>query len=501
MKTTEEEMAQTQTGKGAAPDPQSGTESGGTKSVDTKRAPDDAEQNPIAMLKSDHRKVEELFSSFETASSPQEKTRLAKQICTELMIHTLLEEEIFYPACKGHMEERLLNEAQVEHDSAKMLMIELQSDSPEDQYYDAKVRILSEEIKHHIAEEEKPTSGIFARAEQANVTTEHLAKQLGNRKRELTTKANSGGLGSPEPRSFRAQTHVGMKQSLEENPMARNSTSTLERDDRGRFVSDDDERRHSRLRDEEGRFTSARSRSRYDDDDDDRRYSRPRDEEGRFTSSRSRSRYDDDDDERRGGRGHGGWYGDPRGHSEAARRGWDEREGSTRSRYRDEDERRSSRYDDDDDDRRYSRPRDEEGRFTSSRSRSRYDDDDDERRGGRGHGGWYSDPRGHSEAARRGWDERRGSQYDEDDDERRGGRGHGGWYGDPRGHSEAARRGWDEREGATRTRYRDEDDDRRSSRSRSRLDEDDDERRSGRGHGGWYGNPEGHSEAARRGRR
>jgi hypothetical protein len=400
-------MAQTQqTGKGATPDAQSGTEAGSTKSVGTKHAPNDAEQNPIAMLKSDHRKMEELFSSFEAASSRQKKTELAKQICTELMIHTLLEEELFYPACKGRMEERRLNEAQVEHDSAKMLMIELQSDSPDDQYYDAKVNILSEEIKHHIAEEERPTSGIFAQAKQANVNTQHLASQLRDRKQELTEKAKAGGLGSPEPRSFRIQTHVGMKQSLEENPMARNSTSTLERDDRGRFVSDDD----------------------------DRRYSRPRDEEGRFTSSRSHSRYDDDDDERRGGRGHGGWYGDPRGNSEAARRSWDEREGSTRSRYRDEDERRSSRYDD-------------------------------------------------------------------EDEERRGDRGHGGWYGDPRGHSEAARRGWEEREGSTRTHYRDEDDARRSSRYRSRYDDDDDDPRGGRSHGGWYEDPEGHSEAARRGRR
>src|SRR5882724_2398342 len=347
-------MAQTQqTGKGATPDAQSGTEAGGTKSVDTKRAPNDAEQNPIAMLKADHRKVEELFSSFETASSPQKKTQLTKQICTELMVHTLIEEEIFYPACKGHMEERLLNEAQVEHDSAKMMIIELQSDSPDDQYYDAKVKVLSEEIKHHIAEEEKPTSGIFARAEQANVTTEQLAKQLGDRKRELTIKANAGDLGSPEPRSFRSQTHVGMKHSLEEDPMARNSTSTLERDDRGRFVSDDDDRRYSRPRDEEGRFTSSRSRPRYDDDDD-RRYSRPRDEEGRFTSSRSRSRYDDDDDR-----------------SYSRQRDEDGRFTSSRSR---------SRYDDDDDDRRYSRQRDEDGRFTSSRSRSRDDEDDDDRR-------------------------------------------------------------------------------------------------------------------------
>jgi Hemerythrin HHE cation binding domain len=156
---TEDEMAQMQqTGKGATPDAQSSAETDGTKSVDTKGGSNDAEQNPIAMLKSDHRKMEELFSSFEAASSRQKKTELAKQICTELIIHTLLEEELFYPACKGRMEERRLNEAQVEHDSAKMLMIELQSDSPDDQYYDAKVNILSEEIKHHIAEEERPTS-------------------------------------------------------------------------------------------------------------------------------------------------------------------------------------------------------------------------------------------------------------------------------------------------------------------------------------------------------
>jgi hypothetical protein len=81
-------------------------------------------------------------------------------------------------------------------------------------------------------------------------------------------------------------------------------------------------------------------------------------------------------------------YGDPEGHSEASHRGWEERGGS-RSRYRDDDE-----------DRRHARSRDDEGRFTSSRSR--YDDDDDDRRSGRRHVGWYGDPEGHSEAARRG---------------------------------------------------------------------------------------------------
>jgi hemerythrin superfamily protein len=441
-------MAQAQqTDKDATSADQSGNEAGDPKSRDQKSRPsaradegeasqvNEVEQDPIAMLRSDHRKVEELFSSFDKASSPQEKARLTEQICTELMIHTLLEEELFYPACKGHMEERLLAEAQVEHDGAKMLIIELQSGSPDDPYYDAKVKVLSEDIKHHVAEEEKPSSGIFAKAKQANVTTADLAKQMGDRKRELTEKAKAGGLGSPETRSFRVRTNIGTRLlSKEDDPMARHSTSTMDRDDRGRFVSDDDDdrrtsrsrdddyddRRYDRPRDEEGRFTSSRSRSRDDDDDrrssrsssrdhddrrtsrsrdddyDDRRYDRPRDEEGRFTSSRSRSR--DDDDDRRSGRDHGGWFGDRAGHAEAARRGWEEREGSARSRDRDDDRRSSRSRDEDYDDRRYDRPRDEEGRFTSSRSRSR--DDDDDRRGGRGHGGWFGDPEGHAEAAR-----------------------------------------------------------------------------------------------------
>ena len=389
-------MAQAQqTDKDATSADQSGNEAGDPKSRDQKSRPsaradegeasqvNEVEQDPIAMLRSDHRKVEELFSSFDKASSPQEKARLTEEICTELMIHTLLEEELFYPACKGHMEERLLAEAQVEHDGAKMLIIELQSGSPDDPYYDAKVKVLSEDIKHHVAEEEKPSSGIFAKAKQANVTTADLAKQMGDRKRELTENAKAGGLGSPETRSFRVRTNIGTRLfSKEDDPMARHSTSTLDRDDRGRFVSDDDDDRRT-------------SRSR-DDDYDDRRYDRPRDEEGRFTSSRSRSR--DDDDDRRSGRDHGGWFGDRAGHAEAARRGWEEREGSARSRDRDDDRRSSRSRDDDFEGRRNDRPRDEEGRFTSSRSRSR--DDDDDRRSGRGHGGWFGDPEGHAEAAR-----------------------------------------------------------------------------------------------------
>ena len=429
--------------------------------------------DPTEILKSDHRKVEQLFSSFEKAADAEQKSELAAQICTELMVHTLIEEEIFYPACRGHMEQRLLEEAQVEHESAKTLIIEIRAGSPDDQYFNAKVKVLSEEIKHHVREEEK-SDGILAMAKEAGVATPDLARHMAALKQELMEEAKAGTLGPPVTRSFRVRTNAGTNRPSQEHKMARGTSATMERerDERGRFVSDDDDDRDYRRR--------SPSRSRYDDDD--RRRSMPaRDDEGRFTGSRSR--YDDDDDDyRRGRRGHGGWYGDPEGHSEASRRGRDDPD--------------------------------------------------------HGRSGWYGDPEGHSEASRRGWEERGGSRsryrdddrrrsmparddegrfmssrsrYDDDDDYRRGGRGHGGWYGDPEGHSEASHRGWEER-GGSRSRYRDDDDDRRYSRSRddegrfvssrSRYDDDDDDyRRGSRRHGGWYGDPEGHSEAARRGRR
>ena len=513
-------MAQTQSEPRQVAADQAGKGATGQSPTDPKSDPADAKNpkngtasdaDPTELLKTDHRHVEQLFGSFEKATDADQKSQLAVQICTELMVHTLIEEEIFYPACKGHLEQRLLEEAQVEHDGAKTLIIEIRAGSPADQFFDAKVKVLSEEIKHHVREEEK-SDGILARAQEAGVATPDLAKQMAALKQELMEQAKAGTLGPPVTRSFRVRTNAGMKQLSQEHNMTRGSSATMERerDERGRFVSDDDDRDYRRR---------SSSRSRYDDDD--RRRSMPtRDDEGQFTSSRSR--YDDDDDRRR---------------SMPARN--DEgRFTSSRSRY------------DDDDDRRRSMPaRDDEGRFTSSRSRygddddrrssrsrSRYDEDDDDRRGGRGHGGWYGDPEGHSDASHRGWEERGGSRsrYRDDDrrgsmparddegrftssrsrddeDDRRGGRGHGGWYGDPEGHSEASRRGWEER-GGSHTRYRDDDDDRRRSMparddegrftsSRSRYDDDDDDRRGSRGHGGWYGDPEGHSEAARRGRR
>jgi len=94
-----------------------------------------------ALLKADHRKVEELFEQYKEADE-DEKSDLAKQICSELIVHTTLEEEIFYPACREKdVDDEDLDEAQVEHDGAKVMIAELMNGSPSDDYYDAKVTV------------------------------------------------------------------------------------------------------------------------------------------------------------------------------------------------------------------------------------------------------------------------------------------------------------------------------------------------------------------------
>src|SRR5205085_11025070 len=124
-----------------------------------------APKDAIALLKADHRKVEELFEKYETARG--KKADIARKICMELTIHTMIEEEIFYPACReAGVESDMLDEANVEHDGAKVLIAELENGSPDDEYYDAKVKVLSEEIKHHVKEEEK-RGGIYTEAKKA----------------------------------------------------------------------------------------------------------------------------------------------------------------------------------------------------------------------------------------------------------------------------------------------------------------------------------------------
>ncbi len=156
----------------------------------------------IALLKADHRKVEDLFEKYETSRS--KKADIAKKICMELTIHTMIEEEIFYPACrKAGVESDMMDEANVEHDGAKSLIAELEAGSPDDDFYDAKVKVLSEEIKHHVKEEEK-RGGIFSGAREAELDLAALGNEMAARKEELLEQFESNGLPAPVTLTMRA---------------------------------------------------------------------------------------------------------------------------------------------------------------------------------------------------------------------------------------------------------------------------------------------------------
>jgi Hemerythrin HHE cation binding domain len=143
------------------------------------------QQDAIALLKADHRQVEEWFEQFESTRSDNRKQRLAQQCCQALTVHTQIEEEIFYPAfLEATEEEEIHHEAEVEHDGAKRLIAEIEASGPDDDYYDAKVKVLSEMIKHHVNEEEK-RDGMFAKARKSGMDLETLGEQLATRKAEL----------------------------------------------------------------------------------------------------------------------------------------------------------------------------------------------------------------------------------------------------------------------------------------------------------------------------
>jgi hypothetical protein len=143
------------------------------------------QQDAIALLKADHRQVEEWFEQFESTRSDSRKQSLAQKVCQALKVHTQIEAEIFYPAFLEATEETdIHHEAEVEHDGAKKLIAEIEASGPDDEYYDAKMTVLSEMIKHHVNEEEK-RDGMFAKARSARMDLSTLGEQLAQRKSEL----------------------------------------------------------------------------------------------------------------------------------------------------------------------------------------------------------------------------------------------------------------------------------------------------------------------------
>lgn len=143
------------------------------------------QKDAIALLKEDHREAESLFEQFEKARDDERKQMLATQVCNALKVHTMIEEEIFYPAFLAATEDlEIHHEAEVEHEGAKKLIAEIEASGPEDEYYDAKVKVLSEMIKHHVKEEEQP-GGMFAEARKSDMDLQLLGERMQQRKMEL----------------------------------------------------------------------------------------------------------------------------------------------------------------------------------------------------------------------------------------------------------------------------------------------------------------------------
>ena len=165
--------------------------------------PETKHQDAITLLKEDHRAAKKLFKEFEEAKGEGRKEKLAHQICLALAVHFDLEETIFYPACEGTVDEDELKEGYVEHDAAKLLVAEIEAaeQGAADDFFDTKVHVLSEEIEHHVEEEEKP-GGIFAKARKGDLDMKALGEQLAERKQELTDRYEDEGLPQPKLRTM-----------------------------------------------------------------------------------------------------------------------------------------------------------------------------------------------------------------------------------------------------------------------------------------------------------
>jgi hemerythrin superfamily protein len=153
-------------------------------SVSARRAA--SQPDAIALLKADHREVEKWFKDFGKARLSSRKAELARRICNALKVHTTIEEEILYPAfLEATGDKDLHHEAEVEHAGAKALIQQIEAAGPEDDYFEARVSVLSEAIKHHVKEEEQ-RGGMFSEARNSGMDLKALGARMLARKEQLT---------------------------------------------------------------------------------------------------------------------------------------------------------------------------------------------------------------------------------------------------------------------------------------------------------------------------
>jgi len=151
----------------------------------TTKAASDAPRDAIALLKQDHRTVEQLFEEFENADDDQLQA-IAERVCQLLTVHAQIEEEMLYPAAKEAFDDEeeldLVNEANVEHQTAKDLIAKIEGMTPEDESFKATVKVLSEYIKHHVKEEE---GELFPALKKTELDLKEMGSQLNDRKMAL----------------------------------------------------------------------------------------------------------------------------------------------------------------------------------------------------------------------------------------------------------------------------------------------------------------------------
>ncbi len=159
--------------------------------------PQDQFSDAIMLLKADHRKVNGLFEQFEHGRNAARKQAIAHEICTELKIHAMIEEEIFYPAFRGKIADRTLDAARSEHAGAKLLIDEIAGSDALEPFFDARVTVLAAEIRHHAREQERLRDGLFAQCRNTDVDLVALLQPLLERKRALLAQARAWQAGLP----------------------------------------------------------------------------------------------------------------------------------------------------------------------------------------------------------------------------------------------------------------------------------------------------------------
>jgi len=142
-----------------------------------------AARDAILLLRADHEAVSSLFADYEETDSSKQKKAIVAEICTELSVHTQIEEEIFYPAIKAALKDKLLvPEATVEHVGIKNLVALLEGVEPDGEMYDAKVKVLSEYVKHHVKEEHDE---MFPKVKASSIDLAELGGRMVARKADL----------------------------------------------------------------------------------------------------------------------------------------------------------------------------------------------------------------------------------------------------------------------------------------------------------------------------